>query len=1177
MDFEDAKHFIEEFFNGKFEVKKFLGEGSFAKVYLVKHNYLDNLMAMKIVKEPLSLKTDKRKVFREVTLASQLRHENIISIYDAAVISNFGDGLDHAYFVMEYVSGGDLEIFLNSFIENNLFMPIGRVLDLICQILKGLNTLHSANPPIVHRDLKPNNVLLSFNACGDIIIKISDLGFAKQVTTGISDIDIAGTRPYMAPELFSRSVSTRSDIYAVGVIFYQLLTNHYPYDVDRFTTDELTDLKPWKQDLKSPSYYNEDVFDELDEIVAKCLSVNPLNRYDDAGDLLRAVENVVDKFEFCPIVTSKGGVYFDDEYDEYVINDALIEAFDLSKRENKLSQAIEILEREIVKDYDVRKCYSETLRIWKSRRPDLKMISKAFTVNLMGRNYGLSCNFLKEAIAYNPSLKSRCSHYIDLWEIFIDLEEHSSLFKAVVQLENLMDSNSEIERIYAPLISTLKTYSIDEIVAGAFRLVGMNQLVAGANLMEFAVVCDRPTGEKYAYGMSLWKQNMKIHFNPSKKIQNDAVDYAIDLGTTDSVISYYNGGDPIIIKNHRTGEDFTPSAVLVDENDNVEVGLRARQAILEDSHNAVGEFKHNLGFSLPFNFKKSSRIMYPEELSAEVLKDLRVSVFNECGVNIEHAVICVPANSNPLKTKAIRDAAELAGFRSYYLIPEPVAVSLAYGLRKDGGIWMIYDLGGGTFNVTLVCDNGGEIEKLANDGLENFGGDAFDWKIVNDVFKAKIADDLNLDDFRHDTPKYKTVFARLKNAAEKIKKDLTKSTSASICVENLFDDYDFTCTLTREDFSQIIESLVKYSFKICNNLLDDNSLSIADIEKIILAGGSCISPVILEFLSREFDCEIEYSIDPLTVVARGAAVYAGSIEKPEFTVRDDAFSVILKPVSGHISGNVFTSDDKFSFLGYEIGFENTSGLYKIPLNIDGTFNAPLSFDEYEISVYRGDDRAELDLKSPDYIKNDEILIPYLDSSFSFENYPSSQTELAASYNDLLKDISHLKQYSYSFDDFDYLERLVEIAKHDSKAISQAFIYIDYFKKLISNAKKDLEFRKLLENVENKVKIVNENGLFEMPSLEDIKKTGDLDNLRRYHASLVEKYTLSNRDEVIKECFYHLKFEGIYSSNKNFSLQLIESGKHAMRSGDFDALLDVVNLLYELDERGIRGFDETLKR
>ena len=367
MGFDEVKRLIEEFFNGKFEVKKFLGEGSFAKVYLVNHNYLDTLMAMKIIKEPLSASTNKKEVFREVTLASQLRNENIIAIYDAAEISDFEDGQNHAYFVMEYVSGGDLERYLNSFIENNLFMPMSRSLDLIRQILNGLNTLHSANPPIIHRDLKPNNVLLSFNACGNILIKISDFGFAKEVTTGISDIDIAGTRPYMAPELFTKSVSTRSDVYAVGVIFYQLLTNHYPYDVDEYSNEELIDLKPWKKELKAPSYYNKHVSGKVDEIVMKCLDTNPDKRYGDAYDLLGDVEKAIDEFTSSQI--SYGSSISDDyhdEYAEYIINDSIREAFELAKRENKLDEAIEILEGEVLADYDVRKCYSETLRIWKS-------------------------------------------------------------------------------------------------------------------------------------------------------------------------------------------------------------------------------------------------------------------------------------------------------------------------------------------------------------------------------------------------------------------------------------------------------------------------------------------------------------------------------------------------------------------------------------------------------------------------------------------------------------------------------------------------------------------------------------------------------------------------------------------------------------------------------------------
>ena len=190
-------------------------------------------------------------VFNEVKIATRLRNDNIINIYDAGIISATDD---MAYFVMEYVPGGDLEDYLNSFIKSNIQMPLSRVLKIMKQILMGLDALHSSNPPIVHRDLKLNNILLNYNVHGDIEIKISDFGVAKELTTNLSDIDIAGTRPYMAPESFKKNISTMTDIYAVGVIFYQLLSNHYPYDIEKFELDELMNLKPWEDKLTPPSF-----------------------------------------------------------------------------------------------------------------------------------------------------------------------------------------------------------------------------------------------------------------------------------------------------------------------------------------------------------------------------------------------------------------------------------------------------------------------------------------------------------------------------------------------------------------------------------------------------------------------------------------------------------------------------------------------------------------------------------------------------------------------------------------------------------------------------------------------------------------------------------------------------------------------------------------------------------
>lgn len=1168
MCLDKAKHLIEKFFNGKFEVKKFLGEGSFAKVYLVNHNYLDTLMAIKIVKEPLNISTNKKEIFSEVTLASQLRHENIISIYDAAEITDFEDGKSHAYFVMEYVSGGDLEEFLNSFIQNDMFMPVGRSLDLIKQILMGLNTLHSANPPIVHRDLKPKNVLLSFNSSGDIVIKISDFGFAKAVTTGISDIDIAGTRPFMAPEIFNKSVSTGSDVYAVGVMFYQLLTNCYPYDVDKYTNEELIDLKPWQEELKPPSYYNNKVSQDLDRIVLKCLEVDSSLRYIDAGDLLNDVENAIDVYKSKQVVADDN--HFDeylDEYNDYVINDSVKKALDLAKCENGLGVAIEILEREILKDYDIRRYYSETLRMWKSEKPDLKLISKAFTVNLKAKNYNLACDLLKEAIAYNPSIKSRYNDYIDLWEIFIGLESHKSLFKSVSLLENLMDSSDEIRRIYENLIPALKTYSIEEIVVEAIRLINSNDLLSGANLMEFAVVCDRNVRRKYEYKLSLWKQNMKMHFRHSSEVKASTVDYAIDLGTTDSVLAYFNNGTPLIIKNHRTGEEFTPSAVLMDDEDNIEVGAGARDAILKNDDNAVSEFKYNMGFSVPFRFKKSSRVMFPEELSAIVLNDMRLSAYIDIGVIIEDAVICVPANSNPLKTRAVNEAADLAGLRSHPLILEPVAVSLAYGLDNRNGIWMIYDWGGATFNVSLIRSINGECELLATDGLESFGGNSLDWRIVNELFKPKIVQDLNLDDFRNDNPKYISSFVKLKNAAEAIKKDLTNDDVADISISNLFDGYDFKYTLEREELKQIIAPLVEHTFKMSRNLLDDNSFNDGDIEKIILVGGSSLSPIIQECIRDEFEIEIESTINPLTVVSQGAAIYAGSIEKHDVEIKREPLSVIFSRNNNHIIGKVFSKDLKSAFLGYSISFKNENGMIEVPLGIDGNFKVKIEDLKYDVMVHNKGKSVKMDERSPSVIHGNKIYIPYFNKEFDLKTTLNSH-QIMEKYSRMIKEIEYINDYS-TFDGRevqDYIEMLLEITRRDDIAIGQCEIYIDYLNVLVEDAKGNLEYSMLLENVKQKIEVIERNNLFEIGDIDEIIKNKDLDKLREVYNRLIGEYVALNRNDVIRQCYFSLKLDGIFINNEQLAESLFKNAQDALNENDYMRLFEIVELLWELDER-----------
>ncbi|MBQ6218995.1 MAG: Hsp70 family protein [Methanosphaera sp.] len=473
-----------------------------------------------------------------------------------------------------------------------------------------------------------------------------------------------------------------------------------------------------------------------------------------------------------------------------------------------------------------------------------------------------------------------------------------------------------------------------------------------------------------------------------QKQVNDTVDFAIDLGTSDSMIAYSQKEDIIIINNHQTGYNYTPSIIAMDK-DNIIIGTEAKKILLKDPSNASSEFKLNMGFPIKFHFQKSKKEMLPEQLSAEIIKDLRKSAFNQIHQNVEHAVITVPANSNPLKTRATLKAAQLAGLRTAYLLQEPIAAAIAYGLETENitqKSWLIYDLGGGTFDASLVKANGEEIEKLATDGADNLGGKIFDWKIV-DLFKEQIIEDTNLENFTRNNQEYNKIFAILKNEAEKAKKELNNKDEVTVRIENLFDnDYIFEYILKIDNLRQIMKPFIKNTFNICNNLLEEANIERSDIEKIILVGGSTLSRIIREMIREEYEIPLEYSINPLTVVARGAAIYASTISKPSTTPQPDKHALVLdyEKVSTKnsfiLNGRIITSDDKFSYMGYTVQIENDSTNIKVHVDIDGTFKTEIKAESkintYKIRVF--DDRnilVNLDEKSPNTIKYMKSLKP----------------------------------------------------------------------------------------------------------------------------------------------------------------------------------------------------------
>lgn len=475
----------------------------------------------------------------------------------------------------------------------------------------------------------------------------------------------------------------------------------------------------------------------------------------------------------------------------------------------------------------------------------------------------------------------------------------------------------------------------------------------------------------------------------SNKLRTNTVDFGIDLGTTTSIIAHVDGNDAPIIPNFTSNTNFTPSAVAIDKRGTMLVGEKAKRQSLSDPKNAFSEFKLRMGIPKPYIFEDSGRELLPEELSAEVLKELKNSVFKQLNQDIDSVVITVPADFGPTKTLATNKAAKLAGFKYHPLIMEPVAAAYAYGKNAsedDDGIWLIYDLGGGTFDVSIVRLDGEEFEHVSHSGDEYLGGKLIDWDIVDNIFAKKVIEDLGLSDFNRKDQKYIKAFAKLKSAAEQAKKDLSTLEYTDIFVENLLvhdnDIYDFSYILKRDDLEEVMNSYIKRTINHCNKALNKASLTIDDVDNIILVGGSTLSPIVRENLEKEFNIPLKFDIDPVTVVAKGAAIYAGTLIKPSSeVVESDNYGLKLnysatgpRDEEFFVSGKVFSKNindfDGFYIEAINVKTETSTG--KIPIESDGYFDLELmpedDINEFSINLYDANGGlVEIDANSPNAI------------------------------------------------------------------------------------------------------------------------------------------------------------------------------------------------------------------
>ncbi|MGN0329773.1 MAG: molecular chaperone DnaK [Kineothrix sp.] len=347
----------------------------------------------------------------------------------------------------------------------------------------------------------------------------------------------------------------------------------------------------------------------------------------------------------------------------------------------------------------------------------------------------------------------------------------------------------------------------------------------------------------------------------------------IDLGTTNSCVAVMEGGQPTVIANTE-GARTTPSVVAFTKTGERLVGEPAKRQAVTNADKTIASIKRDMGTDRgrTIDDKKYS----PQQISAMILQKLKADAESYLGEKVTEAVITVPAYFNDAQRQATKDAGKIAGLEVRRIINEPTAAALAYGLdnEKEQKI-MVYDLGGGTFDVSIIEIGDGVIEVLATNGDTHLGGDDFDQKIINwmlDEFKKQEGVDLSGD---------KMALQRLKEAAEKAKKELSSSTTTNINLPFITATAEgpkhFDMNLTRAKFDELTHDLVERTAIPVQNAMKDAGLANSDIGKVLLVGGSTRIPAVQEKVKQLTGHEPSKSLNPDECVAIGASIQGGKL------------------------------------------------------------------------------------------------------------------------------------------------------------------------------------------------------------------------------------------------------------------------------------------------------------
>ena len=370
------------------------------------------------------------------------------------------------------------------------------------------------------------------------------------------------------------------------------------------------------------------------------------------------------------------------------------------------------------------------------------------------------------------------------------------------------------------------------------------------------------------------------------------IDYGIDLGTTNSSICRMEKGEPIVIKTD-TLKDTLPSCVSINKKGSIKVGdgayntmksdkRRATKSWKAEASNTYIEFKRTMGTDTKYACSNIGREYSSEELSSEVLKTLKSFVTDEV---FRSVVITVPAKFTVGQKTATIEAAKMAGFDHCELLQEPIAASFAYGLSSEqkNGIWMVFDFGGGTFDAALLKVEDGIMQVFDTAGDNYLGGKDLDAAIVENIIIPYLKENYSIDGILADKEKNAVLRDAMKTYAEDVKNQLSFKDSEDI-LSNLGDlgededgeEIELDLTVTQQQVFDAMRPVFQKAVDVCKELMKQNNLNGSDLNKLILVGGPTHSPLIRQMLREQITPNVDTSIDPMTAVATGAALYAST-------------------------------------------------------------------------------------------------------------------------------------------------------------------------------------------------------------------------------------------------------------------------------------------------------------